>query len=68
MDVRSSTPVLTGPVAHLAFFTMARRSLLQGLSIMGVVSTTRPPASAEVKEKVELYLISSSALSWPVLG
>jgi len=27
-----------------------------------------PPSSAEVKEKVELYLYAPSGLSWPVLG
>jgi len=27
-----------------------------------------PPSSAEVKERVELYLCSPSWLSWPVLG
>jgi len=27
-----------------------------------------PPYSAEVKERVELYLYSPSGLSWPVLG
>ena len=27
-----------------------------------------PPASAEVKERVELYLYSPSGPSWPVLG
>ena len=27
-----------------------------------------PPTSAEVKEKVELYLYSPSGTSWPVLG
>jgi hypothetical protein len=28
----------------------------------------RPPSSAEVKERVELYVNSSSGPSWPVLG
>jgi hypothetical protein len=28
----------------------------------------RPPCSAEVKERVELYLFSRSGPSWPVLG
>jgi len=27
-----------------------------------------PPSSAEVKERVELYLYSSSVPSWPILG
>jgi len=33
-----------------------------------VALTTHPPFSAEVKERVELYIYSSSGLSWPVLG
>jgi hypothetical protein len=28
----------------------------------------RPPSSAEVKERVELYLYSTSRPSWPVIG
>ena len=27
-----------------------------------------PPSSAEVKERIQLYLYSLSGLSWPVLG
>ena len=34
----------------------------------GVALTTHPPSSAEVKERVELYLCSPSGPSWPVLG
>jgi len=30
--------------------------------------TTHPPSSAEVKERIELYLYSASGLSWPILG
>ena len=30
--------------------------------------TTHPPSSAEVKERVELYLYTPSVSSWPVLG
>ena len=30
--------------------------------------TTYPPLSAEVKERVELYLYSTSWSSWPVIG
>jgi len=33
-----------------------------------VALTTHPPSSAEVKERVELYLYSPSGPSWPVLG
>jgi hypothetical protein len=31
-----------------------------------VALTTYPSSSAEVKERVELYLYSPSGLSWPV--
>ena len=38
-----------------------------GLSGRGVVLTTHPRSSAEVKERVEMYLYSPSGPSWPVL-
>jgi hypothetical protein len=43
------------------------------LSFLGVKRLGRgidhpPPSSAEVKERVELYLCSPSGPSWPVLG
>jgi len=33
----------------------------------GVVLTTNPPSSAEVKERVQLYIFSPSGPLWPVL-
>jgi hypothetical protein len=41
--------------------------LSRGLIGRGVALTT-PPSSAEVKERVELYLYSRSGPSWPLLG
>jgi hypothetical protein len=38
------------------------------VSYRGVVLTTHPPTSAEVKERVELYLYSPFGPSWPVIG
>jgi len=34
----------------------------------GVAFAFPPPSSAEVKERVELYLYSPFGLSWPVIG
>ena len=42
--------------------------LSRGESSRGVVLTTPPPSSTEVKERVELYLYCPSGPSWPVLG
>ena len=42
--------------------------LSRGYCGRGVALTTHPPSSAEVKERVELYLYSTSGPSWPVLG
>jgi len=41
--------------------------LSRGWSCRGVTLTTHSPSSAEVKERVELYLYSPSGPSWPVL-
>ena len=64
---RFSAPVLTGSGAHPASYTM------DTVSFPGVERPVRsfdhpPPSSAEVKERVELYLYSISGPSWPVLG
>ena len=61
---RFSVPVQTGPEAHPASYTMGTGSF-PGLkrSRRGVDHT--PPSSAEVKERVEVNLYSSSG---PVLG
>jgi hypothetical protein len=34
----------------------------------GLVLDHPPPSSAEIEERIELYLFSSSGLLWPVLG
>jgi hypothetical protein len=63
---RFSAPVQTGPEAHPASYTVGTRPF------SGVKRPRRgfdhpPPSSAEVKERVELYLYSTSGPSWPVL-
>jgi hypothetical protein len=59
---RFSAPLQTGPGAHPASYTMGTESLL------GLKRPGQPPSSAEVKERVQLYLFFPSEVSWPVLG
>jgi len=65
--VRFSAPIQTGPGAHPASCTMGTRSF-PGVKRPGRGVDHPPPSSAEVKERVELYLYSPSRPSWPVLG
>ena len=67
MVARFSAPVQTGPVAQTASCTVGTGSL------SGVKQPRRdvhhlPLSSAEVKERVELYLYSPSGTLWPVMG
>jgi hypothetical protein len=57
----------TGPGAHPASYTMGTGSFL-GVKQAGRGTDHPHPSSAEVKERVELYLYSPSGPSWPVLG
>ena len=61
---RFSTPFQTGPVAHLASYTLGTGSF-RVVKRMGRGVDHPPSYSAEVKEKVELYLYSNSGSSWP---
>ena len=55
------------PGAHPASYTMGTGSF-QGLKWLECADDHPPPSSAEVKERVELYLYSPSGPLWPVLG
>jgi hypothetical protein len=59
--------VQTGPGAYPASYTMGTGSF-PGVKWPGRGADHPPPTSAEVKERVELYLYSPSGPSWPVLG
>jgi hypothetical protein len=64
---RFSAPVQTGPGAHPASYTMGTGSFL-GVKRLERGIDHPTPSSAEVKERVELYLYSNAGPSWPVLG
>ena len=60
---RFSAPVQTGPGAHPASYTRS----FPGVKLLGRGVDHPPQSSAEVKERVELYIRSLSGPSWPVL-
>jgi hypothetical protein len=64
---RFSAPVPIGPGAHPASCTMSTGSFLGVMRQRGDVEH-QPASTAEVKERVELYLYFPSGPSWPVLG
>ena len=64
---RFSAPVQTGPGAHPALYTVGTGSL-PGVKRPGGGVDRPSPSSAEVKERVNLYLYSPSGPSWPVVG
>jgi len=68
VGARFSTPVQTSPVAYPASYTMGTRASFLGVKRPGCGADHPPPSSAEVKERVELYLYSHSGSLWPVLG
>lgn len=60
-----SAPIHTGAGAHPTSYKMDTESLPDELSDRGVsLTTTTPPSSTEVKEKVGLYFYSPSRSSW----
>ena len=59
--------VQTDPGTHPACCTMGTGSF-PGVKLSGRGVDHPPPSSAEVKERVELYIYSPSGPSWPVLG
>jgi len=60
-------PVQTGLGVHPASYTMGTGSFPE-VKRPGPGVENPPPSSAEVKEKVELYLYSTFGPSWPVTG
>jgi len=66
VGARFSAPVQTDPGAHSAPYTMGNVSFTEVKRPGRGVD--HPPSSAEVKERVELYLYSPPGPSWPVLG
>ena len=62
-----SAPVQTGPGTHPVSYTMGT-GLFPGAERSGRGVNQPPPCSDEVKERVELYLYSSSGLSLLVAG
>ena len=67
MGARFSAPIQTGPGALPASYTMGTGSF-PGVKWPGRGVDYRPPSSAEVRERVELALYSTSGPSWPVIG
>ena len=63
---RFSAPVQTGPGAHPASYTVGTGSF-KGVKRPGCGVDHPSPSSAEVKERVGLYLYSPSSCSWRVL-
>jgi len=64
---RFSAPVQTVPGAHPASYTICTGSF-SGVKRPNCDADHRHLSSAEVRERVELYLYSHSGPSWPVLG
>ena len=62
LGMRFSAPIQTGSVAHPVSCTMGVGSLSNG---QGVALSVHPPASTEVKERVDLYVFT---VLWPFLA
>jgi len=67
VGARFYASVQTGPGAHPASYTKGTGSL-PGVKQPGPGIDHPPLSRAEIREKVELYLYSSSGPSWPLLG
>jgi len=65
--MKISSPIQTGPGAHLASYTMGTWSF-QGVKQLGRGIDHPSTSSTKVKERIELYIYSSSGPSWPVTG
>jgi len=67
VGARFSADVQTGREAHPASYTMGTRSF-PVVKRPGLGVDHPPSSSAEVKERVEVYLYYPSGPWWPVLG
>jgi len=67
VGMRFSALVHTGPWAHPAFYVTGTRSF-PGEKQLGHGIDHPSPSSAKVKERVELYVYSTTGPSLPVLG
>jgi len=67
VEARFYAPVLTESGAQPASYTMATASF-SGVKRLGRGVYHSPSYSVEVKERVELYLYSTSEPSWPIIG
>jgi len=67
VGARFSAPIQTGPEAHPASYATGTGSF-PGVKRPGQGVDHPPTSSAEVKERVELYLYSPSGPLWPVIG
>jgi hypothetical protein len=67
VEARFSAPFQTGSGAHPASYTMGTASFL-GVKRPWRGVNNPPLSSAEIKERVELYIYSPSGSSWLVLG
>jgi len=66
VGARFSAPVQTGPEAHPSLLYNGYRLFPGGKVRPGRDADPSPPYSAEVKNRVELYLYSPQWHSWPV--
>ena len=64
LGARFSTPVQTGPGTHPVSYTM-RTGSFPGVNWPGRGVGHPHPSSAKVKERIELYIYSTSGPSWP---
>jgi len=67
LGARFFAPVQTGPGAQPASYTMGT-GCFQGVKRPGRGVDHPLPSSAEVEERVEIYIYSPSGPPWPVLG
>jgi hypothetical protein len=66
-EARFSVTVLTGPGDHPPYYKTGTGSFPE-VKRPGHGVDHPPSSSAEVKERIELYLYSTSGPSWPILG